>query len=80
MATIEDLVTGIQRIQGLGGYVIVNQDGQVLSHNVANVEGLSALIVMGALCVRRTKGSWCSPSAIFVWGCFSGRTPIHRTS
>jgi hypothetical protein len=49
MATIEDLVTGIQRIQGLGGYVIVNQDGQVLSHNVANVEGLSALIVMGAL-------------------------------
>ena len=49
MATIEDLVNGIHRIQGLDGYVIVKQDGQVLSHNVANVEGLSALIVMGGL-------------------------------
>ncbi|MEN6320568.1 MAG: hypothetical protein ABFD82_17660 [Syntrophaceae bacterium] len=49
MATIEDLVNGIQRIQGLDGYAIVKQDGQVLSHNVANVESLSALIVMSGL-------------------------------
>jgi len=49
MATIQDLVNGIQGIQGLDGYVIVRQDGQVLSHNVANVESLSALIVMGSL-------------------------------
>jgi len=49
MATIEDIVNGIQKIQGLDGYVIVKQDGQVLSHNVANVEPLSALIVMGGL-------------------------------
>ena len=46
---MEELVNGIQKIQGLDGYVIVKQDGQVLSHNVANVEPLSALIVMCGL-------------------------------
>ena len=49
MATIEDLVNGIQKVQGLDGYIIVKQDGQVLSHNVANAEPLSALVVMGGL-------------------------------
>jgi hypothetical protein len=49
MATLEDLVNGIQKIQGLDGYVIVKHDGQVLSHNVPNVEALSALVVMSGL-------------------------------
>ena len=49
MAMKEELVNGIQRIQGLEGYIVVSQDGHVLSHNVANVEALSAFVVMSGV-------------------------------
>ncbi|HPR55957.1 MAG TPA: roadblock/LC7 domain-containing protein [Deltaproteobacteria bacterium] len=46
MAKVEELVNGIQKIQGLEGYILVKQDGQVVSHNVSNVERLSAMIAV----------------------------------
>lgn len=52
MASLQEFESRIMATEGVSGYVLVKQDGNVLSHHLDRHQEVGAMVMLGGLCCK----------------------------
>lgn len=55
MATLQEFVGELRRVEGVGGYLLVRRDGHLLAHNVEDPEGMASLVAVVGLTAGKVQ-------------------------
>ena len=57
MVTVQDYTKMLLQVEGVGGYLLMRSDGRILSHNVSDPDGLSSLMAITGLGIKKIQKS-----------------------
>jgi nanoRNase/pAp phosphatase (c-di-AMP/oligoRNAs hydrolase) len=57
MVTVKDYTKMVLKIEEVGSYLLMRTDGQILSHNVPDPDGLSSLLALSNLGIKTLQQS-----------------------
>lgn len=57
MVTIQDYTKKLLTVEGVGSYLLMKNDGRILSHNVADPDSLSSLMAVSGLGIKKIQES-----------------------